>query len=201
MKKLLLITSLIAAINFSGFSQSTEGAMANNLIFYGIDYTHAYFLTPLDFPNTADLKANIENWNDLIATERDKYSISKFFGKPDVEYNFKMVKALNDNIDVESRLTTDPNKVAYLDEAQIAEIVSKYDTGDDSGSGLVFIAESYDKPNEKGAYWVTFFDIGSKKIIKTQRFEGKAKGFGLRNYWANSYYQVMKEAGKTFGNP
>ena len=89
----------------------------------------------------------------------------------------------------------------YAMESMLFRVAEKYDTGDDSGSGLVFIAESYDKPNGKGAYWVTFFDIGSKKIIKTQRFEGKAKGFGLRNYWANSYYQVMKEAGKTLGNP
>jgi len=198
MKKLLLLSILISAISFSGLSQSTDATANNNWIFYGIDYTQTYFLTPLDFPNTADLKTKIGAWNDLIATERDKYSISKFFGEPNVEYNIAMVKTMNDKIDVESRLTTDPSKVAFLDAAKVAEIVSKYDTGDDAGTGLVFIAESYDKPNEKGAYWVTFFDIKTKKVISTTRYLGKAKGFGLRNFWANSFYQVMKEAGKEF---
>ena len=200
MKKSILLLVIALITSFLGVSQTSDMTAGDNLTFYGIDYTHTYFLTPLDFPNTSDLKEKIGAWNDLIATERDKYSISKFFNKPNVDYNFKMVKALNDKIDIESRLTTDPTNVAYLNEEDIAKIVSQYNTGDDKGFGLVFIAESYDKPSEMGAYWVTFFDVSTKKVIETKRFVGKAKGFGLRNYWADSYYKVMKEAGKTFGS-
>ncbi|HEY9113700.1 MAG TPA: hypothetical protein VIN10_03315 [Bacteroidales bacterium] len=200
MKKSILLLVIALVTSFLGVSQTSGITADNNLNFYGIDYTQTYFLTPLDFPNTADLKAKITGWNDLILTERDKYSIQKFFNKSNVEYQFNMIKALNDKIDVESRLTTDPAKVAYLTEADIAKIVSQYNTGDDKDFGLVFIAESYDKPSEMGAYWVTFFDVSTKKVIETKRFVGKAKGFGLRNYWANSYYVVMKDAGKEFGS-
>ena len=200
MKNTLLILGLLLMISLKGISQSSTNTEGKNLIFYGIDYTETYFLTPLDFPNTADLKEKITAWNDLILTERDKYSIQKYFNKPNVEYQFNMIKALNKNIDIESHLTTDPSKVAFLNEEKVAEIVNKYDTGDDKEFGLIFIAESYDKPNEQGAYWVTFFNASTKEVIKTRRFVGKGKGFGLRNYWANSYQDVIKDAGKVFGS-
>ncbi|NOX86391.1 MAG: hypothetical protein GXO86_10590 [Chlorobi bacterium] len=60
------------------------------------------------------------------------------------------------------------------------------------------IAESYSKPNVQGAYYVTFFDIATKKVLSTERMLAKPGGFGLRNYWAKTYYTVLKEVGKKY---
>jgi hypothetical protein len=88
---------------------------------------------------------------------------------------------------------------SHLEQADIQGIVNTYNLREGaSGIGLVFIVESLSKPNVKGAYWVTFFDAKTKKVISTERYLGKAGGFGLRNYWAKSYYNVMMEAGKEF---
>jgi hypothetical protein len=58
--------------------------------------------------------------------------------------------------------------------------------------GLVFVAENLNKITQMGSYWVCFFDLGTKEIIDMQLKTGKAAGFGFRNYWAGSAFNVMK---------
>jgi hypothetical protein len=40
--------------------------------------------------------------------------------------------------------------------------------------------------------WVTFVDMKSKTVLLTKHMEGKAGGFGFRNYWAKSFLNVLK---------
>ncbi|MCF6169780.1 MAG: hypothetical protein L3J66_02230 [Bacteroidales bacterium] len=199
MKKLILSATIVFFSSAWLRAQTAEDVYkAETASWYGLDYTHAYFITTFDFPDPYDLKSKFRAWNELVLMESEKYNLDKFFNK-EVIPNIDMINKRNDKIKLKGRITDDDFLSSHLDREKIREIVFSYNTEDDEpGIGLVFIVESLSKPNVKGAYWVTFFDIKSRKVITTERFLGKAGGFGLRNYWAKSYFNVMVEAGKEY---
>lgn len=199
MKKLLFVLFISTSAIFSSYAQSSEDiSNSTNWTWFGIDYTNCYYIMSYDFPSVSDLESKIGAWNNLVLTEREKFLVKPFKGKT-LAYSIDMVTEINEGIDVKSRISNDASLGTHMDKSQIQEIVNNYQIPDDlSGIGLIFIAECYNKPDEQGAYYVTFFDIASKKVMSTERKLGKASGFGMRNYWANSYYVILKELGKTY---
>ncbi|RLD39176.1 MAG: hypothetical protein DRI89_13730 [Bacteroidetes bacterium] len=199
MRKVFLLTALtIMSFSFLQSQTADDIYNAETISWYGLDYTHAYFISTVDFPDPYALKSRFSDWNDLIINESDKYNLNRFFNT-DVTMHIEMIEMRNEKIRLKDRITDDDFLSSHLEYVNIQEIVNTYNLeGEDSGFGLVFIVESLSKPNIKGAYWVTFFDIKSKKVISSERYLGKPGGFGLRNYWARSFYNVMMEAGKDF---
>jgi hypothetical protein len=199
MKKILIALTACLLIVSAGFSQSSKASFnTNDITWFGIDYTHCYFSTPIDFPNTGDLKAKLKAWNDLIFYEREKYIDKTLKGK-NVKFSTEAIEEKNNTVDIKSRILDDLSKANLVQSDQIQEIINGYNIKDGStGTGLVLIAESYNKPAEEGSYYVTFFDIATKKIFATEQMSGKANGFGLRNYWANTFYKVLQEVGKQY---
>lgn len=199
MKKTTLLT-VLAIMSFSVLLSQTEEDVYNaeTITWYGLDYTNTYYISTVDFPDPYALKSKFSAWNDLIINEREKYDLNKFFNT-DVILNIGMIEERNDKIRLKGRVSDDDFLTTHLEPENIQEIINNYDLEDDeAGFGLVFIVESLSKPNAKGAYWVSFFDIKTKRVISTERYLGKAGGFGLRNYWAKSFYNVMMEAGKEY---
>ncbi|HEY4155544.1 MAG TPA: hypothetical protein VGM24_08950, partial [Puia sp.] len=53
------------------------------------------------------------------------------------------------------------------------------------------------KSDKAIAIWVAFVDINSKKVLLTDRVEGKVgMGFGFRNYWATGIKSVLEQIEK-----
>ena len=197
-KTFLVIIIAMLSVTFGSAQTMDDVYNAESITWYGLDYKNAYFITIMDFPDPYALKSKFSAWNDLINMERDKYNLNRFFNT-DVTISIDMIEKRNEKIRLKDKITDDDFLSSHLEYNNIQEIVNTYNLeGEDPGIGLVFIVESLSKPNAKGAYWVTFFDIKSKKVISSERYLGKAGGFGLRNYWAKSYYNVMMEAGKDF---
>jgi len=199
MKKLLFTLIACALISSTGFSQSSGASFnTSNITWFGIDYTHCYFITPMYFPNTGDLKLKLKAWNDLVLYEREKYIEKTLKGK-NVEFSTDAVEAKNNEVDIKSMIKDNASDADLLKSDQIQGIINGYNIESGmKGTGLVLIAESYNKPAEEGYYYVTFFDIATKKIFVTEQMSGKAQGFGLRNYWANTFYKVLQEIGKKY---
>lgn len=198
MKKSIVFLLAALFINATSFGQSSDISNAKDWTWLGIDYTQCNFITSMDFVDPDGLLRKTKDWNNLVYNEREKYIEKTLIGK-NVTFSADMVKDRNMDIDMENQITNDESLYKHLDTEQIDEIVSNYKIPEDlSGIGLVFIAESYSKPEEAGAYFVTFLDLDTKKVLRTERFSGKAKGFGLRNYWANSYYRILKEIGEEY---
>jgi len=192
--------SIIAMLSVTfGSAQTMDDVYeAESITWFGLDYKNAYFISSADFPDPYALKSKFSAWNDLIVMEHDKYNLDRFFNT-DIVVHLDMMEKRNEKIRLKDRITNDDFLSSHLEYENIQEIVNTYNLeGEEPGIGLVFIVESLSKPNVKGAYWVTFFDIKSKKVISSERYLGKPGGFGLRNYWAKSYYNVMMEAGKDF---
>jgi hypothetical protein len=79
-----------------------------------------------------------------------------------------------------------------MDEKKVADLVKKYDFKGHSGIGMLFFVEGMSKGRESASMWVTFVDMKSKTVLLTKHMEGKAGGFGFRNYWAKSFLNVLK---------
>ncbi len=195
MKKLYFIVFIAFAFSWGANSQSAEDITnAETLTFFGIDYTYCYFIPSEAFYDTDDLGAKIIAWNNLFKSEHEKY-LAKNFSK-EIVFNDEMVRKLNVIIDPVTRVSDDESLYNHINKEEVNTIVSNYQIPEDlSGVGFVLIAECYSKTEVKGAYYVAFFDIPSKKILTVDRMTGKARGFGLRNYWANSYFVVLKDVG------
>ena len=53
------------------------------------------------------------------------------------------------------------------------------------------------KGTKMGTYYYVFFDCATGDIVSCMPFKGQASGFGLRNYWANSFYRTIAEINPT----
>jgi hypothetical protein len=190
MKKVLCAALLLFSFAFA-FGQSGKSAAAKDaksITFYGVDFSLAKTFGVGESP--AMLKNAFDNINMLFITEAKKYNIYSAFSKDEVVNSFDMVNQLNRAIDEASLNGT--NKNYTISSEELAKHVKSY-KAEGKGVGLIFIAERLDKLESMGYFHVVFFDIKTKEILFERSVAGHAAGFGLRNYWANPIYKIMKE--------
>jgi len=190
--KNLLFTFLCFFLPFLATAQTTLDS--DEVVFYGLDFSKSRMVGSFYFDDigTKELTGYLfEAWNDLMLIEKDKYSISKFFYKDHVKYNFEIVRARNKNVDEENLIKDSTHE---LDEATIKEVVQAYeDEENKDGLGLIFVVESFDRIQERGYIWATFFDIASKEVLLAKRMEGEVGGSSNRNFWARSIITGMEQ--------
>lgn len=192
MKKLLLFACLVLNAGFA-FADNSMADLFNGktkLTFLGLDFTQAKYVGRVGFTDPAAIQNQyIASWNNLIEMEPKKFSLQKAFELPDDQYASKvedMIK-FNKAANVADNITEDE---AMLTEDQVKKSVSKYALSEKDGVGLVYVVESLSKTAEKMTVWATFIDLSTKKVLYTEKVEGKAAGFGFRNYWAGAVYKI-----------
>ncbi|MEN8224646.1 MAG: hypothetical protein ABFS05_04725 [Bacteroidota bacterium] len=191
MKKLLLLSGIILALSFAGNTQNTASDIykADHVTWYGLDFSNVKLVGSAGFTNPSDIKYRFfKAWNGLFMSEPDKYNVAKFFHLNSVKNDISIVSERNELPDVDELVVE--NSYSF-DKEKVKSIIAEYNTAGNEGIGLVFIMESFNKYDEQGYIWVTFFDIATKEVLHTEHFGGKPGGFGIRNYWARSYYNVM----------
>ncbi len=81
----------------------------------------------------------------------------------------------------------------------VNDIIANYTGGEKKeGIGVTFIVEYFDKMKQQASYYVTVFDIKTKKVLIKQQVYAKAGGFGLRNYWAKTIFNTLRMIDKTY---
>ncbi len=185
------LTLFLIFISVHCFPQSDYQLFnSETMVWYGIDFSHAKLIGTDGFTNPDDIKGRFfASWNNLVISEPDKYEIRKFFKKSKVILNLETVEAINQKIDVGKMVT---NQNYNLTKEEIPDIVRNYSGNENSGLGVVFIVEAFNKITQTGYIYVTFFDIATKKIILSEKLSGEARGMGLRNYWAGCIFEVME---------
>ncbi|GGM85769.1 hypothetical protein GCM10010967_17460 [Dyadobacter beijingensis] len=200
MKKLLLIAFVLfnaATIASADNTMADLLAGKTKLVFLGLDFTQAKYIGKAGFMDAQAIQnQHIVSWNNLIELEPKKFSLQKAFNLKDDQYKSKvedMVK-LNKAVNVEKNITDDEYSIT---EDQVKKSVAKYALSEKEGIGVVYVVESLNKSAEKLIAWVTFIDLATKKVIHTEKVEGKAGGFGFRNYWAGGVYKINQEIDKS----
>jgi hypothetical protein len=200
MKKTSALVALLSFFILTVQAQSEKDVVsAREITWLGLDFSKALFVG--SFTQFADAGEKggseikdkfIPSWNDLVVNERQKYDLKKAYGKDNVIYDLDIVTKRNAGIDV-AKMTSLNAQADHIKKEDIGKIVSQYKTSK-KGIGLVYIVDTFDKPEEKGDIWVTFFDMATHKVLVAEKFTGKAGGFGLRNYWAKPVFEVMTKS-------
>ena len=201
MKILLLIVTSLILLSGVANSQARKAYRTQEITWYGIDYSQAYFIDDLAFPDPNRLKDELFlEWNNFVFKEPKKFDIGRSFNKRCVLYSISSIVSRNNEVDIFKRVGNFWFQEEYFNSDSVSRIVNSYElSGEHSGVGLVFIVEKLDKPNRRGIYWVTFFDIETRKILLTEQIIGVSGGAGIRNYWANSFYRALIGAGREMG--
>lgn len=194
MKRIVSIILILISINTfaqKGMSKVFDGK--TKIVFLGLDFTQARFIGREAFEDSYKLKTYyLTNWNILLEEEYSKYNL------PLIALNAKNYLTetsdlilLNDEIEnIEKRII---NGTYSLDENDIKKSIKKYPLTQSDGVGVSFVVESFNKPLEKAIVWVTFINLSNGNMLFTERMEGKANGFGLRNYWAGSILDIIEQ--------
>ncbi|SFK26662.1 hypothetical protein [Proteiniphilum acetatigenes] len=190
MKKNLLVAIVLVCMGASQNASAQKGDLKDidHLSFYGVDFTYAK-VYGADETAHQFLDAFIRI-NDLFESEPKTYSASKAFGVRSDELFNRQVKQDVDNIP-RSELFTDDNKYAVTD-ADIDQVVAKIEKQGDSQYGAVIVAGLLNKTGNHGTFTFVVFDQDTKEVIFQQEATGKARGFGLRNFWAGALRGAMK---------
>lgn len=193
----LLLAFILGTANLFSQVSTRDIFYSKEMVFYGLDFTRTKFVgrTEKGFDVLTEFELvneYIPAWNRLVAIEPDRFDLKNAFWKNNIYYDLKPVEAKNKEIDPHGGLVDDnPHTITPI---QIEAMVSSYPQGDKKeGLGLVFIVENFDKPNVIANYYVTFFDVSTKKILFCERMSGVPIGIGPRNYWAGSLKRVLAD--------
>lgn len=187
MKKLVLVIALLVSI--CSFAQKKELLKDIEAInFYGVDFSHAKVYGAKE--SGEHFKYAFQDINNLFITEAKKYDVAKYLKKRVLGVYIDGVKARISDLKADDIFTTD---AAYqLDDNTIKDIVKSLSVKESDGTGVIIIAERLSKAKNRGYFDVVFFDIKTRNIIDSWKADGKAQGFGLRNFWAHSVREVLK---------
>ena len=197
--KLLLLCLFALSTQQVGTAQNVAKLFTDanaQVTWLGVDFTQAKVLGEAGTASGETMKEHFDRINNLIINEAEKYDLKKALQKKEVLYDLDPVTAANAGIDADGLTSNSSADKNGLNADKIAALAKGYNSKTKTGYGLIFFVETLDKPNTKGIMWVTFIDMASKKVLLTEKMEGKSGGFGFRNYWAKSVYLVIEQIEK-----
>lgn len=167
------------------FGSLSINAQSEKVFVYGIDFSPVK-VYGTDEPVEQFAEA-FKNINYLLITEREKYDFSKML-------KAKVVVDIETVMNKLSASDYSDMKVWNTDYADVdcASIVQNYALRQTEGTGVVLIAKILNKGVKKAVYELVLFDIATREILLQEEVVGEAGGFGLRNFWAASVYNVIE---------
>jgi len=196
MKRILFIIIVSLSIqSLSAQSSFSEIKKNHSWVWLGLDFSNTKLLGREGFN---DPKKIIDHyfiaWNQLIFDEGEKYDVKKAFKLKQLYTDDSYFDAINSTVKLNELFV---DRSYSLSESDINNIVEEYNFSNIKQTiALVFIVERLDKPKEQAVFWVTLINSRTKEIILTERMIGKPGGFGFRNYWAGSIYDIIKQIKK-----
>ncbi len=161
------------------------------ITYYGVDFSKGHYfgeIGTVDINEMIDLTNKI---NELIVKEASKYNIAEAIQRTEMSTKTDLTLTQNASIDTKKFIVFGKDD-DRLSEDKIKKAISKYSISG-KGIGIVFMVDIMDKSTAQTTIWVTFFNEGNKKLLFTEKLSGKAGGFGFRNYWARSFYGIIKD--------
>lgn len=196
----LIATLVLATIGLTSV-RAEETSSAGDLVWCGLDYSKVKMIGTTDFTQPSQIfPGMLEAWNGLFMTEMlpqlEKMAKS-------VKTDLQAVQANNAKASESQIERKDGSKSEMVDpsdikESDIAALVSGYALEKKAGTGLVFVMDRLVKAQETGCLYVVFFDIGSRKVLHSERMVEKAGGFGFRNFWFSPVKNAVKKLPKIY---
>lgn len=189
MKKVVFFIALLVSV--SCFAQNKAALKDIETInFYGVDFSKGKVYGASESGD--QFKSAFQEINTLFIAEARKYDVAKFFKRRVVGVHIDDARARIATRNTDDIFTTDSE--FSLDDNAIKGILSSLSVKEADGTGVIIIAERINKAQNRAYYRVVFFDVKTRGIIDSWKSSGKGKGFGLRNFWAQSVREVMKNS-------
>ncbi len=194
--KFLILSIAFALQTLSMCGQDVSEVFSSSktmMEFVGLDFSEVKMVGSEGFSEPAKIQNYYFGvWNGLFMSEMDKYDVKGAFMKRNMDYDLSVVENGNDDVDFID-MVTNKNPKSFSDE-KLQGMVNKYETDEmEAKFGLTFIVHSFNKFQERGNFYVVIFDSKTKKILLSERMTGEAGGFGFRNYWARSFYNIIDQ--------
>ncbi|MDR7129151.1 hypothetical protein J2X69_001486 [Algoriphagus sp. 4150] len=154
----------------------------------GIDYSQAKFVGAAGFTEPGDLPRFLLAWNDFVVTEPDKYDVKKALGTSDVTIDLSYTYQINEGLDTKAMVQEEDHKITREEAETVAR---SYDLSGIQGTAALLVAECYNKKANKGSHWLILIDAQTSEVVSAEYFVEKPRGFGLRNYWARTIYELL----------
>ena len=204
MKRVNKLTALVAFLFLLGntqplFAQTLKEVFNSSetpLFYLGVDFTLARLI---DAPEVAsDIRdRHYPAINDLIVNESKKYDLAAAFHKSNIDHDLGLVAKRNAKINTEEIKSTNSADYNRLKEEDITKLVKGFDFEGKKGVGLLLVVDGMSKGKKGEGIWVTLIDMTAKKVLMTERMEGKTgMAFGFRNYWATPIRAVIDDIEK-----
>lgn len=195
---LWLLAITIMGLSQPVYSQTTKEVFNSEtpITYLGIDFTQARLINDAGASATDLKEKHFPGINQVVVNEPKKYDLVKAFKRP-ITNDISVTEKANSTIDAEKIKSSNSSDEGRLSATDIQKVVNQYELAGKKGTGLVFIMEGLNKPGAKGSMYVTFIDMATRKVIFTERMTGKAGGFGYKNYWAKSVFEVLEDIEKS----
>ena len=199
MKKLLLMCLLLICI-VSAKAQTVQDLFHPGEVkisWLGVDFSHvklignfAEFFEAGDKSTWQIRDIYFPSWNRIILEESAKYDIRGMLRTYDIYYDIDMIMDLNARAPLEEMESYNTPKFTGED---IESFVRDYNLEGKEGIGVLFIAECLNKSAMEAYFHFVAINMVTGEVLLHERLRGEPKGFGLRNYWANSMYRIIKD--------
>jgi hypothetical protein len=172
------------------------------ILYLGIDYTQARLIGDASATGIEARDRYFPAINQVVINEPKKYDLQGAFNKSMINNSLTIVTKRNKAINAENIVSTESSDYIRLKEDDINKLTRGIDFEGKKGIGLLFIVEGMKKGGKKGdnsssSIWVTFVDMGANKVLMTERMEAiTTGGFGFRNYWANTIFNLIEAINK-----
>jgi hypothetical protein len=188
MKKLAVIFLLVSLCFTSRAGEPANSS--SELAWFGIDYTLVQFIGSRDqFSDIPKIRDHyFRAWNDLILEEEGKYDLKTAFSVDEISY--EMENTIQRSVQREMDGIVQGGSYS-IDEAQVKAVVRLNTDPSMHKMGAMFVMETLNKTMEESSMWVAVFKVDTGEIMYLRKYKGAVGGFGFRNYWARSYYNVI----------
>jgi len=167
--------------------------------YLGIDFTKARLINSVT-ANPTDIKNRIyRSINDVVLNEPKKFDFKEPFHKSNISSDLTAMHARNEKVNAEEIVSSNSDDFFRLKESDMAATAKSLNISGKKGIGIFFVYEamkSIEKGDDLAAVWTVLIDMETKKVLLSERFEVKARGFGFRNIWASAIKATLDEIDK-----
>ena len=194
----------LLALAFFGLAATGVRAQESNpnmLVWCGLDYSKVKMIGTTDFAQPSQIfPGMLVAWNGLFMKEMlpELEKMTSSVGTDLAATEAANEKAKADQIEREDGTRAEKVDPTHIKESDIADMVNSYKLKHDKGIGLVFVMDRLVKAQETGCLYVVFFDLSSRKVLRSERLCEKAGGFGFRNFWFRPIKEAVKKLPKMY---
>jgi hypothetical protein len=194
MKRILVAVML--TLSAACVTRAADAGSPDTLVWCGLDYSMVKMIGTMDFRQPEQIfPTMLDAWNGLFMKEMlpELEKMAKSVATDIADVEAKNQKASAKQVEHEDGSREEKVVASHIKDSDIANAVRAYKLKNTHGLGLVFIMDRLVKAQETGCMYVVFFDVGSRKVVHSERVCAQAGGIGFRNFWFRPVKDAVKK--------